>query len=185
MTREEVKQFMRRIKHHYQEFTVDEFRINEWNKALAKYDFDDVNNKLDEHLTNEEYGNQIPKVYFLTKFLRTIEQKEKAKSMVSSTRCFLCGEEMMTDKFDKHYERCSSVNYFIKKYKEIYDKVLERDKLMSMSDEAFNNNYEKLLKVILRTSDDENEIMRINFVFEPPEKPVDITKLVSNKEEEI
>lgn len=185
MTRDETKSFMKRIKQHYQEFTIDNYKLEEWHRELKKYDFEDVNKKFEEHLQNETYGRDIPKIYFLTKYIKTIEEKEKAKQTIAKTRCFLCGKEMMNSEFDKHFDRCSSVDYFIRKYKQIYGEELEREKLMKMSDEAFDRNYEKLLNQVMKTSTDENEIKRIIYIFNPPKEPVDISKLIKiNKEEQ-
>ena len=66
MDKKETKKFMERIKSHYQEFIIDEFKFSEWHGKLKYYDAEDVNAKLDEHLSSEVYGEQIPKVYFLT-----------------------------------------------------------------------------------------------------------------------
>ena len=62
MTIRETNEFMERIKSHYQEFVIDDFKIKEWYKELSNYDADDINNKLDEHLRSEVYGDQIPKL---------------------------------------------------------------------------------------------------------------------------
>ena len=64
MSIEETKNFMIRIKQHYQEFVMDNIKLNEWYSELKDYDYFEVNNKFEEHLRNEQYGNQIPKIGF-------------------------------------------------------------------------------------------------------------------------
>ena len=177
MTREETKQFMKRIKQHYQEFMVDDFRVNEWYKALKNYDLDDVNDKLDEHLKNETYGNQIPKVYFIIKYLKTTEEKNNEKNKKAKLECPLCREWILMNDFDKHYEKCSSVNYFIKQYKKYYGKELDRNKLMAVSSELFEENYTKLLRCVQKSTEDENETKIIGYIFNSPNENVKIAEL--------
>ena len=63
MTIQETKQFMTRIKQHYQEFVIDNYKIDEWYKELKSYDYDEVNKKLDEHLRNEQYGQYLKYIF--------------------------------------------------------------------------------------------------------------------------
>ena len=77
MTIKETNDFMERIKQHYQEFVIDDYKIEEWYKELKDYDYQEVNAKLEEHLRNEQYGTSIPKVYFLTKYLTKEKDKNK------------------------------------------------------------------------------------------------------------
>ena len=37
MEKKETINFMQRIKSHYQEFVIDDFKIAEWHKELTKY----------------------------------------------------------------------------------------------------------------------------------------------------
>ena len=65
MTKEQTKNLFRRIKSHYQEFTVDDFKVDEWHKELKDYDYDDVTKRFELHLNSEDYGQVIPKLWFL------------------------------------------------------------------------------------------------------------------------
>ena len=38
VTKEQTKNLFRRIKSHYQEFAVDDFKVEEWYKELKEYD---------------------------------------------------------------------------------------------------------------------------------------------------
>lgn len=161
MTITETNNFLERIKQHYQEFVIDKFKIVEWHQKLKDYDYSEVNAKLDEHLNNESYGDKIPKVYFLVRYLKTFEQKKKSENTIRYVRCNLCGDNIQFSQYENHYERCSSVNYVIKQSKKYLKKNLDRNNLMSMSNADFEKKYNKLLEYIMKNSDNENEIKLI------------------------
>ncbi|MEE3344417.1 MAG: hypothetical protein VZS44_10025, partial [Bacilli bacterium] len=77
----EVKNLIERIDMHYDtNHSKDDDYVKEWYKELKKYDSEDVNRRLEEHLKGE-YGNIPPKLYFLIKNLKTPEQKIKMGSI--------------------------------------------------------------------------------------------------------
>lgn len=162
MTRDETKVFMRRIKEHYQEFLIDEFKVDEWHNVLKDYELKDVNNKLEEHLRSQEFGNHIPKVYFLTKYLRTIQEKENAPKY--KLFCPLCKDKVSEEDFKQHYDRCSSINYINMQYKKYFNKTLDVDMLKKMGDEEFKQNYDKVLKFVYENTENENEKHRIECI---------------------
>lgn len=77
LNKKETINFMERVKSHYQEFIIDDFKISEWYGKLKDYDAEDVNKKFDEHLGSEVYGDYIPKIMFLTKYLTPTKEKGK------------------------------------------------------------------------------------------------------------
>ena len=166
MTKQELKDFMQRIKSHYQEFIIDDYKMNEWYKELKDYDYFDVNTKLEEHLKSQDYGSYIPKVHFLTKYLTKSNDKSKIK--IHKVQCPNCHAEVLIDDFDNHYDRCSSVDYAIAKTKQYLNKTLNRESLMNMPQIEFVEKYEKLLKYILQNTKDEKERKRIQNIFNPP-----------------
>ena len=109
----EVKKFIEKIKIYYPYFSIDsEEAMNEWNKKLKPYDVADVERKFEEHLAGER-ANEIPKLHFITKYLRTIEEKERASNDYL-IRCNLCGREMYLEDYDKsHYDRCLMIKTLI------------------------------------------------------------------------
>lgn len=151
MEKRETIQFMERIKSHYQEFVIDDFKIKEWHKELCKYDVDDVNKKLEEHLKSEVYGDQIPKLYFLTKYLIPTDVKGKVKH--NMLECTLCGQSIFDDDFDKHYARCLASLTITKDLKKYFNLDVDYQKLMFLSEKDFNSVYERYLNKML---DDEN-----------------------------
>lgn len=166
MTKQEVTKFMQRIKSHYQEFVIDEFKMNEWYNELKDYKNEDVNRKLEEHLKSQEYGMYVPKLYFLTKYL--VKEKEQNLPKIETVECPKCHEYVLFADFDKHFDRCSSVDYVILKTKEYFNKELNRDLLMNMNQEEFDNKYNKLLNYIAKVTEDSKEQKRILNVFNPP-----------------
>lgn len=166
MTREETKDFLRRIKQHYQEFTVDDYKINEWHSELKNYDVDDVHKKLEEHLRSEQYGQTIPKVYFLTKYLKTTNEKQIQDKVDYYCSCTICGKYFKLSEYDKHFDRCSSVEFINKQCMDMKDTEIDKEKYFNMSDEEFNAFYDKLLKIVYSNLKDEMQKSAIRKYFE-------------------
>lgn len=152
MEKKETIEFMDRIKSHYQEFIIDDFKIKEWHEELKDYSYDDVNKKLDEHLRNEQYGGSIPKVYFLTKYL--IKEKDKGITKTYIIACSKCGEHISSDEIEKHCERCNSVQFLIDNSKKYLNKSLNRQKLMEADDKTFRGYYYKTCEEIMPLIED-------------------------------
>ena len=160
----ETKMLLKRISSNYPSFICDDYKLREWHNELKKYDFDDVNKKLEEHMRSSEYGAYEPKLYFLTKYLKTVQDKTKKENF--SICCEFCGEYVPMDKFDKHYDRCSSIDYINRQSLLRDGKEIDKNKYLNMSDEDFENFYDKLLQSVYNRSKDENEKYRIRKYFE-------------------
>lgn len=177
MTIMEAKDFMKRVKSHYQDFIIDDFKIKEWYSELKKYDYEDVNKKFEEHLRSENYGESIPKLYFLTKYLTKTEDKGKVKNYV--VYCQLCEKQIDLRDYDKHYSRCSAINY-IENYMEKFfnKKVKNKDELFLMSDEKFNSMYDKFLNKIVGKKISRVETEIILKILYPNEEEIVINDMV-------
>ena len=147
MTIKETNEFMERIKSHYQEFVIDDFKIKEWHKELCNYDVEDVNKKLNQHLKSELYGGQIPKLYFLTSHL--IPTREKGKIIHYEIECQLCGKSILDENYDLHYQRCLSTTEIKNDLKKYFDIDVSYEKLMSASKEEFDKLYNSYLNKML------------------------------------
>lgn len=175
MELKDVKYILKKIQSNYSSFIVDTFTTQEWYRELKDYELDDILEKLDKHFRSEEYGNQIPKVYFLTKYCRKTEDKKKYSNSKIRIVCQLCNETIELKNYDQHYSRCSSVNYVINQTKKYYDKELDRESLMNMSEKEFNLRYNKLLKAIQKSTEDPSEEARIAQILNSkPEEHVQI-----------
>lgn len=161
MELKDVKYILKKIQSNYSSFVPDTFITQEWYRELKDYDLEDVLDKLDKHFRSEEYGNSIPKVYFLTKYCQKTETKKKKLNEKTRVVCQLCKETIELKNYDNHYSRCSSVNYVINQARKYYDKELSRESLMNMSDKEFNARYDKLLLTVQKNTEDPTEEERI------------------------
>lgn len=147
--------FLKRIKSHYQEFTVDDFKVDEWYKELKDYDFDDINRKLESHLRSEEYGSAIPKVHFLTKWLK--KSKDKGKVFSYEVNCPICKKWLDKDEFNRHYDRCSSINYLNKQSLKYKGEEIDKEIYLNLSYEDFNKKYDAICEYVYKHTEDEDE----------------------------
>lgn len=167
MELKDVKVILKRIQVNYPSFTNDSYTQSEWYRELKDYDMEDVMKKLEEHMRSEQYGATTPKLYFLTKYLKTTKEKQKVEHF--KLQCSICGKFVDEELFDKHYERCLDVNYIylIRKIyfdTEISDEMKERYR--NLSDESFNTKYMEFLdNVYDRVSKEEQN--RINTIINP------------------
>lgn len=143
MEKRETIAFMQRIKAYYQEFVIDDFKIEEWHKELKKYDANDVNSKFDEHLRSEVYGEQIPKLHFLTKYLMPLSEKGKVKRY--TILCPHCEEAVLDLDFDKHYYRCVTTTRMIEDLKKYFNLEIDKQQIMNLSDKDFEKTYQRYL----------------------------------------
>ena len=169
MTILETNEFMKRIKSHYQEFVIDEFKQSEWYKELKKYDYEDVNKKFEEHLKSEIYGEHIPKLYFLTKYL--IPSNKKGEIKEYTVYCQICNRAVDYKEYDLHYGRCSSIAYIKKQMKKLFNKdLVDEEQLYKIPLEDFNKRYDQFLHQIIDKPTSKAE-MKIIFKILYPETP--------------
>lgn len=168
MELKDVKTILTRIKVNYPTFVNDDYTRSEWYKELKDYSLDDVMDKLEQHFRSEQYGNSIPKVYFLTKYLT--KEKEKGKKIFGLLQCNICHKFIDMDEYDNHFARCSSIDYLNKQSIKYFKKEIDKEKFYALSDEVFDEKYDKVLKYVLSNTDDENEINNISKYFETLEE---------------
>lgn len=147
MNREQVRQLFKRIQSNYPNFIIDDYKITEWAKELKDYDEVDVHKKLEEHMRNEQYGNQEPKVYFLTKYLKTI--KEKNTIIKYNVHCPICGKYVNLEQYEDHYVKCNRTKLMVDDIKTYYNQNLDFDKIIKLSDESYEKLYKKYLNMML------------------------------------
>ena len=112
MTKAEMQSFVKRIKAYYPIFSLDKDSMDVWYEKLKDYEQKDLLEKFEEHLKGE-YALEPPKLHFLTKYLKTKEQKEKATNDYL-IRCNLCGQEMYLSDYDNtHYKKCLLIKTLI------------------------------------------------------------------------
>lgn len=143
MSLNETKEIMQNIKAHYQTFSIENYVFEEWYKVLKEYDFDDVMEKLVDHLTSNEH-KEIPKVYQLVKYLSTTTEKQNQKEIDSSFKvcCNLCDRWMTMSEYENHYGRCLDIEYLVSKSKKI-GKPTTRAELSKLTQTQIQALYEK------------------------------------------
>ena len=142
MTKIEVVHFMQKIQAYYPTFSIEEYKINEWYDKLKRYDINDVYMKFDNHL-NGEYKDKAPMLHYITRFLKTPEEKERTKLNDYTIQCNLCGEWMPLSFYDdKHYDKCLSINYLLNKMSKKGINVKYSD-LSELEDYKFNKIYDQ------------------------------------------
>lgn len=147
MNKKEVEQFLLKIKSHYQNFSIEDYIVDEWVSALKNFDSIDVYKKLDKHLKGE-YANNLPQIHFITKFLKT--KKEKLVVKKGFIECRYCGKRYASEneiEWDKCEEKCRRIKYIKDKTKR-YGLKLESN-LEDMEIEEIDKVYEKLITYIV------------------------------------
>ena len=170
MELKDVKTILKRVEINYPNFLNDTYTQAEWYKELKDYALEDVMEKLEQHFRSEQYGNSIPKVYFLTKYLK----KESEKNIVKqyNVRCQYCNEVVSLEEYDKHCAKCRSINYIQKQALKYAGREIDREELLMLDDESFEQYYNKVLGIVERQTK------------EPSEKRI-IRKLLYNEELEL
>ncbi len=176
MTVEEAKSILGRIKIHYPEFSSDKGTQKEWIRELIIYDFKDVTKKLEEHLKNEEYGRNIPKLFFLTKYLIPTEEKGRIKHY--TVLCPKCGQSIPDTQLERHIQRCIESSTIVRDMKKYYGLEVNYQDLMSMNIEKFERTYQKYLDKMLETSVPEFQTRILMHIKYPEYTEDDINEII-------
>lgn len=146
MTVQETNNFLKRIKQYYNDFIIDDFKVEEWYKQLKDYDAEDVNARLDKHLKSETYGDYPPKLnYILAGIIKT---KDKDAVRKYTIVCANCGKALDYFNYDEHIRRCNAIDYVIREMKKYLKKDVTREQLEKMSEQNFWDKYDTMLELI-------------------------------------
>lgn len=146
MTVQETNLFLKRIKQYYNDFTIDDFKVEEWYNQLKDYDASDVNERLDKHLKSEMYGDYPPKLnYILAGIIKT---KDKDVVRQYDIQCANCGAILDYFNYDEHIRKCNAIDYVIREMKKYLNKDVTREQLENMSDANFWDKYDAMLQII-------------------------------------
>lgn len=153
MDKIEVLHFMQKIKAYYQNFAIEEYIVNEWHDRLKNYDVDDVYMKFEQHLKGE-YKNEIPKLHFITKYLKTTN--EKINSKPSCVLCGKCKKQLNLSDYDQHISRHNSVEYLLKKSEKFNIAIgYDETQLFNLDEETFNELYDAFVEELYEVETDE------------------------------
>lgn len=157
MTKDELRGFMKKIKANYQEFSIEEYVVNEWYNRLKNFDLEDVNKKLEKHL-HGEYRKVVPRLNFIVDGLKTPAQKEAEQ--VIRVRCSYCGCSLELKDLDRHIARHSSIEY-IKSREHYLSEDNNREELMNLTEVYFEKFYKQFLNDLYCVIEDGTEKERI------------------------
>lgn len=152
----------------YKDFKLTEDKVNYWCQELSQYDYEDINNRLKELMSEERYSYQPP---FLEAIIKGITKKHNKVDFTKLTYfCKIC-RRPFNDKneLDLHEDRCRSIRYIESQYKRFnWGEVKDKAEMYNMSEEEFNEKYKIILKKVQNLTTDEMEKTRIEFIFNPP-----------------
>ena len=163
MTVKEVKDFMDRVKSYYQTFVVDKFTTDEWYSQLKDYEASDINERLNQHLKSETYGEYIPKLVYLTKGLRKIGETGIDKSRIY-VRCNKCSHLYSLDKKEEHDNLCNDIDFFMHLSEKYTGKTIDREKCFELTN--FYERFKAALKYAIDRETDKEELGRLNEILE-------------------
>lgn len=147
MTLRETREFLERMKVYYPNMIIDDYTTQEWHSQLREYSNDDINDRFNDHLRNEEYSKYIPKISFLTNYI--VKEKDKGNARLNSLRgfCPICRESVLMTEYEQHYRRCSHIEYIIRQVKRFKGVEYTYNDIATLSEEKFNSIYEKVLNL--------------------------------------
>ena len=157
MTREELKSFMTKIKANYQEFSTEDYVVKEWYKKLEPYDLEDVEVKLEKHLSGEQRKTP-PRLFYIADGLKTALRKEIEANVV--IRCPYCENKITADKYENHIARHNSI-YYIKSKEHYLGQNYNEEKMMSAYQVHFDKFYDKFLEELYCKIEDGEEKERL------------------------
>ena len=122
--------------------------LNEWERIMGPYDYEDIEDNLEKFLKDENNYGREPDAYQLIRGLLTIEDKNTNRS--GRVTCQFCGRVFNRLEVYEHEDRCRSIKYLKKLYKNYLLRELEDiQALYNMRDEDFNKAYIRVLEIVL------------------------------------
>lgn len=165
MTIQETKEFLDRIKSYYSSFMVDDFFIKEWYSQLKDYEAKDINERFNQHLKSETYGEYVPKINFLTKGLRKIGEKGIDTSKIF-IRCRRCGQNYSLDNTEAHEDLCIDIDYMNFLSEKYLGKPIDKQKCFEMPKEEFYAKFKRAVAYSINQEQNDEELERLKRILE-------------------
>lgn len=146
MDKRQVMDVLEKIQAYRQSFLITNKLIDEWYRVLEPYDYYDVNKKLDDYFRDGENFGKYPDVYYITRYLKTIEEKQIVNE--PHAICQICRQPVKYENYQKHSDRCSSIEYIVEMSKRYLEKNVSKEKLLQADDKAFEKFYYSTCKLI-------------------------------------
>lgn len=170
MTYEQVLNLLLSIEKFYK-LEVNKSLVNAWLSILKDYDGEEVNRELQKVISEERYQKDLPNPYFIVRNLTKNYDKVDYNKLV--VYCSICRRPVNQSEYEKHFSRCSSVEYIVDQYNR-FGLELRRSvkELYEMSDDDFDRNYLLVLSYVKDHTNNESERQRIEFIFKNPSQVV-------------
>ena len=172
MNKIEVKEVLDYLSYNYNTFNVTEGLFKMWLDELQQYDKEDVMDKIKKMIASGNYKVTAPQLVTITSGLTKTDKKIDWNKTVTfcpiCNKAFQCDNTMYSKDYEQHRPKCQSIRYVITQTKKWFGKDLTRAELWNMSEQEFNERYNKLLHYIQEHTDNETERTLIGYVFNPP-----------------
>lgn len=179
MNKIETFHFMEKIKAYYQNFIIEDYVVNEWADKLKPYDINDVYMKLDQHLQGE-YRNEIPKLHFITRFLKPSSEKGIQKDCYC--RCSRCNLNLHINSYSDHIGRHNSIDYIKKNAYRFNNLEINEEFLLQLNQQDFDKFYDDIIEQLVTVVEDDLEKQRLkNIIFSKagmPIEPIEVYKQI-------
>lgn len=122
--------------------------INEWERIMGPYDYEDIRNNLEKFLRDEDNYGKEPDCYQLIRGLLTIKDKEENSK--GKAYCMFCNRLLPLTELHEHEDRCRSIKYIEKLYRKYFNRQLvDKPELYRMRNTDFDKAYIKVLEKVL------------------------------------
>lgn len=139
--------------------------VNDWTRIMGAYDYEDVFDNLETFFKNENNYGKDPDAYQLIRGLLTIEDKKT--NSLGEVSCMFCGRWFNRLEIHEHEDRCRSIKYLQKVYRNYFSRELEDlPKLYDMNNQDFEKAYMYVLEKALPMVTDPVEKKGITNVIE-------------------
>lgn len=146
---------------------INDKMINAWLNTLHQYDCEEVKKSLDEAMSEERFQREPPQAQYLVRGL--VKKYDKVDYSKQVIYCQICNRPLNQGDYDRHFDRCSSIEYILNQCKRFNAPCsYSKKELFEMLDESFEEYYKKILRYVQEHTTDKSEKQRIEFIFNPP-----------------
>ncbi len=170
MSRQELLELLKLIEISYPFFKNSEDIEKAWFKVMHNFSYEDVKKNLDIAMGEDRFQKEPPQAYYLVQGLTPVSKKISLENVI--VYCPICKRALNQNEETQHRERCLSIRYLVNQYKKWTGNELDKRTLWEMSEEEFQEKYDRFLHYIYEHTANESEKMRIGFIFNPPRKEI-------------
>lgn len=149
----DIKELFERIKRHYNVFTYDDGKIQEWYRFLKEYTPESIYDSFDKYLLQEH--DQPP---LITTIIKNAQKTSEPPKEPKYIQCDLCGKLILVgddwNVFEKHHRRCEKIDFIDRQSKVVHNRGITKEIYYSMSDEELEKNYRPYMNNWVKTHQD-------------------------------